>query len=65
MTNQEYEQYKKDYPENVSYSATSTIKEDINILFTGKELDKILKYQENCGAKTVQEAIMIAVSAKQ
>ena len=64
MTQNELEQYKKDHPENVSYSATPTNKEDISILFSGKEMNKILKYQENCGAKTVQEAIMIAVSAK-
>lgn len=39
--------------------------EKVDIQFSGNEMNKILEYQEHCGAETVQEAIMIAVSAKQ
>ena len=39
--------------------------ETISVQFSVEELDEILEYQKNSGAETVQEAIMIAVSAKQ
>ena len=36
--------------------------EKINIQFDGEQMDFILKYQEDCGAETVQNAIMNAIS---
>ena len=37
--------------------------ETISIQFSGEEMDKILEYQKYCGAETVQEAILDAITA--
>ena len=39
-----------------------TMEEKINVEFTGEQMDFILKYQEDCGAETVQDAIMTAIA---
>ena len=35
----------------------------INIIFTEEELDKIMKFQEQEGFETVQDAVMVAVNS--
>lgn len=37
-------------------------KEKINVEFSAEEIDTILIYQERCGAETIQQAIMNAVT---